>query len=102
MMGYSMMGWFWIWPVLMLIGLVLLGYLAYRLTQSRSVPGSFEPMAHDLSRTAVVDGYQVTLSGDLVAGQASPLTPSVSRDGRPEHSGQRPRAAVRSTEVTRK
>jgi putative membrane protein len=34
MMGPSMMGWFWIWPVLVLIGLVLLGYLAYRL-----VPG---------------------------------------------------------------
>jgi putative membrane protein len=31
MMGSSMMGWFWIWPVLVLIGLVLLGYLAYRL-----------------------------------------------------------------------
>lgn len=35
MMDGSMMGWFWIWPVLVLIGLVLLGYLAYRLTQSR-------------------------------------------------------------------
>ncbi|MGQ0717861.1 MAG: hypothetical protein ACT4NP_11220 [Pseudonocardiales bacterium] len=48
-----------------------------------SVPGSFEPVAHEPSRTAVVDGYQVTLSGDLVTGQASPLTLSVSRDGRP-------------------
>lgn len=34
--GGSMMGWFWIWPTLVLIGLVLLGYLAYRLVQGRS------------------------------------------------------------------
>jgi len=27
------MGWFWAWPVLVLIGLVLLGYLAYRLVR---------------------------------------------------------------------
>ena len=39
MMDGSMMGWFWIWPVLVLIGLVLLGYLAYRLTQNRR-PGT--------------------------------------------------------------
>lgn len=36
MMGDLMMGWFWIWPILVLIGLVLLGYLAYRLTRNRS------------------------------------------------------------------
>ncbi|MGH3788576.1 MAG: hypothetical protein ACRDRG_18985 [Pseudonocardiaceae bacterium] len=48
-----------------------------------SVPGPFEPVAHRPSRTAVVDGYQVTLSGDLVAGQASPLTLLVSREGQP-------------------
>lgn len=33
-----MMGLFWIWPVLVLIGVVLLGYLAYRLVQNRQ-PG---------------------------------------------------------------
>ncbi len=38
MMDGSMMGWFWIWPVLVLVGLALLGYLAYRLTQNRG-PG---------------------------------------------------------------
>lgn len=32
MMG-SMIGWMWVWPVLVLIGLVLLGYLAFRLSQ---------------------------------------------------------------------
>ncbi len=48
-----------------------------------SVPGPFEPVAHEPSRTAVVDGYEVKLSGDLVAGRASALTLSVSRDGQP-------------------
>ncbi|WP_298795897.1 SHOCT domain-containing protein [uncultured Pseudonocardia sp.] len=35
------MGLFWIWPVLVLIGVVLLGYLAYRLTRNRG-PGPGE------------------------------------------------------------
>ncbi len=48
-----------------------------------SVPGSFEPVAHEPSRTAVVDGYEVELRGDLVAGQVSALALSVSRDGQP-------------------
>lgn len=39
MMGGSTMGLFWIWPVLVVIGVVLLGYLAYQLTQSQR-PGS--------------------------------------------------------------
>jgi putative membrane protein len=30
-----MMGWFWVWSVLVLIGLGLLGYLAWRLAQGR-------------------------------------------------------------------
>jgi putative membrane protein len=35
MMGNAALGWFWIWPILVVIGLVLLGYLAYRLTSGR-------------------------------------------------------------------
>jgi hypothetical protein len=35
------------------------------------------------ARTATVDGYTITLAGDLVPGTASKLTLSVSRDGRP-------------------
>ncbi len=35
MFNGSMMGWFWIWPVLVLVGLVLLGYLAYGLVGGR-------------------------------------------------------------------
>lgn len=36
MMGTTAMSWFWIWPALVLIGLTLLGYLAYRMTRSRA------------------------------------------------------------------
>lgn len=48
-----------------------------------SAPGTYEPVVHTPSRTAQVDGYTVELSGDLVPGQASPVTVSVSKDGRP-------------------
>jgi hypothetical protein len=48
-----------------------------------SAPGAFEPVAHAPSRTARVDGYTVELTGDLVPGQASPVTLTVSRDGVP-------------------
>lgn len=34
MMGYSM-GWMWIWPALIVFGLLVLGYLALRVTQTR-------------------------------------------------------------------
>jgi hypothetical protein len=45
--------------------------------------GAFEPVSHVPSRTAQVDGYTVELAGDLVPGQASPVTLTVSRDGVP-------------------
>jgi len=48
-----------------------------------SAPGVFEPVAHAPSRIAEVDGYQVRLDGQLTAGRSSPLTLSVSKDGRP-------------------
>jgi len=43
MMGGSMMGWVWIWPVLVLIGLALLGYVAFRLTQNRATSATTSP-----------------------------------------------------------
>lgn len=48
------------------------------------VPGSLapQPLPHD-SKVAEVDGYTVTLAGDLTPGADSTLTLSVSRDGRP-------------------
>ena len=49
-----------------------------------AVAGSFAPIPPPApSRTAQVDGYTVTLAGDLVAGQSSELTLSVSRGGVP-------------------
>jgi hypothetical protein len=49
-----------------------------------SVPGRVPP-ADDpgTTREVVVDGYSVRLEGDLVAGEHSPVTLSVSRAGRP-------------------
>ncbi|GAB3879926.1 hypothetical protein [Terrabacter terrigena] len=49
-----------------------------------SVAGAFEPVpAAAPSRTAVVDGYTVTLTGDLVAGRDARLGLTVTKDGRP-------------------
>jgi len=48
------------------------------------VAGDYAPKAlPEVSRTAEVDDYTVTLKGDLVPGQDSKLTLSVSRDGKP-------------------
>jgi hypothetical protein len=49
-----------------------------------SVAGDYSPAPSPApSRTAEVDGYAVTLDGDLVAGEESDLTLTVERDGRP-------------------
>ena len=49
-----------------------------------SVAGTYSPEPLPApSRTAEVDGYGVTLTGDLVAGQETELTLSVAKDGRP-------------------
>jgi hypothetical protein len=48
-----------------------------------AVPGRFKPVEHAPSRTAQVDGYTVELAGELVPGRASPVTLTVSKDGRP-------------------
>ena len=53
------------------------------LTRTVDVAGSFEPATLDVSATDDVDGFQVSLNGDLAAGSASTLTVSVTRDGRP-------------------
>jgi hypothetical protein len=46
-------------------------------------PGDFQPVAHAPARSSTVDGYTVTLDGDLTAGAVAPLTLTVSRDGAP-------------------
>jgi hypothetical protein len=49
-----------------------------------AVAGAFEPVALPApERTAVVDGYTVTLTGDLKAAESGLLTLTVSKDGRP-------------------
>ncbi|QFZ18986.1 hypothetical protein [Saccharothrix syringae] len=45
--------------------------------------GRFDPREHAPSRVAEVDGYRVRLDGDLVAGRASAVTVTVSKDGAP-------------------
>jgi hypothetical protein len=49
-----------------------------------SVAGDYQPRPLPAaSRTAVVDGYTVTLDGTLEPGQEAELTLTVSKDGRP-------------------
>jgi hypothetical protein len=45
--------------------------------------GTFEPRSFPLSRVAEVDGYQLRLDGELIAGTASPVRLTVSKDGVP-------------------
>ena len=54
------------------------------LSTTVSVSGDVQaqPATGPITETEV-DGYTVTVTGDLVAGEASPLTLSVSRDGQP-------------------
>ncbi|TMR87859.1 hypothetical protein, partial [Nonomuraea basaltis] len=48
------------------------------------VAGDYEPKPlQKVTRTASVDGYEVTLDGELTPGQASKLTLTVSKDGKP-------------------
>jgi hypothetical protein len=48
------------------------------------VPGKYEPeSATTQTRTAVVDGYEVTIGGDLTPGTESELTLTVTRGGSP-------------------
>lgn len=57
---------------------------ALALAADLQVAGDYRPVALPaVSRTAQVAGYTVTLAGDLVAGQQSPVVLTVRRDGRP-------------------
>jgi hypothetical protein len=48
------------------------------------VPGAYEPKQYTTdSRTFAVDGYTVTLNGDLKAGTESTVTATVTKDGKP-------------------
>jgi len=51
-MGTTAISWFWIWPTLVVIGLALLGYLAYRMFQTR---GPEHPAARSGSARQILD-----------------------------------------------
>lgn len=53
------------------------------LTRTVEVAGDYAPVEAEASRTDEVDGYTVTLDGDLTAGTTSDLTVTVERDGQP-------------------
>ena len=49
-----------------------------------TAPGAYTPApAAEPSRTASIDGYDVSLAGELAAGASSKLTLTVAKDGRP-------------------
>ncbi|HEX7302607.1 hypothetical protein [Lentzea sp.] len=45
--------------------------------------GDYRPERHETSRTFTVDGYEVTLDGELTAGKASTVGLAISRNGAP-------------------
>ncbi|GGM59380.1 heavy-metal-associated domain-containing protein [Microbacterium saperdae] len=53
------------------------------LTRTVQVAGEFAPVTRQTTQTAQVDGFTVTLDGDLTAGSATDLTLTVSKDGTP-------------------
>ncbi|RXR22771.1 heavy-metal-associated domain-containing protein [Oerskovia turbata] len=52
-------------------------------TRTVQVAGGFVPVEQQPTRTAQVDGYTVTVDGELAAGASSGLTFTVTRDGEP-------------------
>lgn len=53
------------------------------LTRTVEVAGEYQPVTARVSRAAQVDGYTVTIEGDLIAGSMSDLTVTVERGGEP-------------------
>jgi hypothetical protein len=46
-------------------------------------PGEFQPLPDSPIRTAIVDGYEVRLDGELIPGKASQVSATVTRNGAP-------------------
>jgi hypothetical protein len=54
------------------------------LSSTVQVAGDYEPVSFGETKTSVeVDGFEVSLDGELTAGEGSPVTISVTRDGEP-------------------
>lgn len=56
---------------------------AATLTRTVEVAGTYAPVVPQPSRVSVIDGYTVSLDGDLTGGSTKALTLAVSRDGAP-------------------
>ena len=59
------------------------GAAGVTLTRTVEVAGEFAPVTPEVRRTAEVDGFTVSLDGDLTAGTSSELAVTVARDGEP-------------------
>lgn len=53
------------------------------LSTTVQVPGDFETVAAEPTAQTSVDGFDVAVTGDLVAGESSALTMTITRDGQP-------------------
>ncbi|UOR01466.1 heavy-metal-associated domain-containing protein [Leucobacter allii] len=53
------------------------------LSRTVQVAGAFSPVATEVRRTVEVDGFTVSLDGELAAGASGDLTVTVERDGEP-------------------
>jgi putative membrane protein len=58
MMGATM-GWMWVWPVLIVVGLLILGYVAVRLAQGRhgASPTGSAPASGSAARRILDERY---------------------------------------------
>lgn len=61
----------------------LAGAEPFTLARAIEVSGTYEPVPVALSRTAQIDGYTVSIAGDLTAGATSELVATVTREGAP-------------------
>ena len=57
MMGGWTMGWMWIWPVFIVVGVLIIGYAAVRLAQGRQVTGRPESHAGSAARRILDERY---------------------------------------------
>jgi putative membrane protein len=54
-----MMGWMWVWPVLIVVGLLILCYVAVRLAQGRqgASPAGSDPASSSVARRILDERY---------------------------------------------